>query len=158
MTDHPTNIKDWHRKFAVDLFNHTWDLLEASQRSEDDDLDMLASALASLHHWRQVGEPKNLSVSDWQVSRVLAVLDHPDAAARFGRRALRLAEDHDLGPFYEGYAHEALARAAALAGDDVSRDGHLATARDLMSRVDKKGEADVLAADLAEIAAEGPGG
>ena len=64
----PGDIAEWHRKFAVDLFNRTWDLIEKRHRSEDDDLDILTSALASLHHWRQVGEPKNLSVSDWQVS------------------------------------------------------------------------------------------
>lgn len=155
MTESPPSIRDWHRKFAVDLFNHTWDLLEASHRTEDDSLDMLASALGSLHHWRQIGEPKNLSVSDWQVSRVLAVLDHPLAAARFARRALRLAEEHDLGPFYEGYAHEALARAAAVAGDAETRDAHLRAARDLASRVNAKGERDRLEQDLAEVARSG---
>ena len=67
------NIAEWHRKFAVDLFNRTWDLIEKTHRYEDDDLDMLVSALASLHYWRQVGEPKDLSASDWQVSRVLGI-------------------------------------------------------------------------------------
>jgi hypothetical protein len=151
MTDEPVDVTEWHRKFAVDLFNHTWDLLELSSRSEDDDLDMLASALASLHHWRQVGEAKNLSVSDWQVSRVLSVLRHADAAARFGRRALRLADDNDLGPFYAGYAHEALARSALVAGDFEARDRHLAEARALVDQVENKGEADVLRKDLDEL-------
>ena len=153
MTEEPTDIKGWHRRFAVDLFNHTWDLIEADRRTEDEDLDMLASALASLHHWRQVGEPKNLSISDWQVSRVLALIDHPDAAARFGRRALRLAEHHALGPFYEGYGHEAIARAASVAGDEAERDLHLAAARELAARVENNGEADVLVKDLDEIGA-----
>lgn len=152
VTEQPESIADWHRKFAVDLFNHTWDLLEASHRTEDDDLDMLASALGSLHHWRQIGEPKNLSVGDWQVSRVLAVLDHPDAAARFGRRALQIAEASDLGPFYTGYAHEALARAAAVGGDAETRDRHLEAARSLAARVGQKGERDRLVADLEEVA------
>jgi hypothetical protein len=151
MADQPETIKKWHRKFAVDLFDHTWDLLESSHRSEDDDLDMLASALASLHHWRQVGEPENLSVSDWQVSRVLAVLDHPGAAARFAGRALRLAEDHDLGPFYAGYAHEALARSASITGDGELRDHHLAAANALVAEVENQGEAEVLRKDLDEL-------
>lgn len=147
-----TDIKEWHRKFAVDLFNHTWDLIESEHRSEDDDLEMLSSAIASLHHWRQVGEAKNLSVSDWQVSRVFALLDHPNAARRFGRRSLRLAEEHSLGPFYEGYGHEALARAAAVAGDEAERDVHLAKARRLATQVDKAGEAEILVKDLEDIA------
>lgn len=144
-------IREWHRRFAVDLFNHTWDLLEREERSEDENLEMLAAALASLHHWRQVGEPKNLSVSDWQVARVLAVLDHPEAAMRFGARSLRLAEEHELGPFYAGYGHEALARAAAVAGDAAGRDRHLAEARALAELVESEREADLLRKDLREL-------
>jgi hypothetical protein len=94
-----------------------------------------------------------LSVGDWQVSRVLAVLDHPDAAGRFGRRALRLAEDHDLGPFYVGYAHEALARAASLTGDAEGRDRHLAAGKALADQVENEGEAEVLRKDLEELTA-----
>ena len=45
-----------------------------------------------------------------QEDLVELIRGHADAAARFGTRALRLAEEHDLGPFYTGYAHEALAR------------------------------------------------
>jgi hypothetical protein len=147
-----TDVKEWHRKFAVDLFNRTWDLIESKDRSDDDDLEMLSSAIASLHHWRQVGEAKNLSISDWQVSRVFALLDHPNAARRFGRRALRIAEEHSLGPFYEGYGHEALARAAAVAGDEAERDTHLAKARQLAGHVDKAGEAEILLKDLDDLA------
>ena len=45
----PGDIAEWHRRFAVDPFNRTWDLIEKRHRSEDDDLDMLTSALASPH-------------------------------------------------------------------------------------------------------------
>ncbi len=91
-------------------------------------------------------------MGDWQVSRVLALLDHPKAAARFGRRALRIAEENDLGPFYAGYAHEALARAASVSGDSETRDTHLEKARSLANAVNRKGEADVLKQDLDQLA------
>ena len=87
------------------------------------------------------------------MSRVLALLDHPKAAARFGRRALRIAEENDLGPFYAGYAHEALARAASISGDTATRDAHLDRARALANDVERQGEADVLKKDLDQLTA-----
>ncbi len=117
-----------HRHLAVDLFNETWRHLSTATRTELDDLDMLGTALTSRYHWRQVGGPLQFAVSDWQVSRALAALGEPALARRFGQASLAWCRDHDLPAFYLGYAHEALARAAALANDPQERDRHLKAA------------------------------
>jgi len=39
--------EQWHRRFAIDLFNRSWDLLEQTDRSPDDDAEMLAAAFGS---------------------------------------------------------------------------------------------------------------
>jgi hypothetical protein len=61
--------------------------------------------------------------------------------------------EHDLGAFLEGSAHEALARAAAAAGDAGRRDRHLAEARRLLDLVDDEAEREVLAADIEDAGA-----
>ena len=43
-----------HRKLAATLFNATWDLLDKSERSPDEDAAMLGRAHASRHHWAEV--------------------------------------------------------------------------------------------------------
>lgn len=140
-----------HRQTAMALFNRTWELLDQESRSVAENAEMLTAAFASRYHWRQVGEPKNFSVSDWQVSRVAAVLGYPDLAEEYGRRSLEVASTANLRPFYVGYAYEALARAARLAGNRDAVTKHLAAAYEMLDLVDDTDERDLLAPDLAEL-------
>ena len=52
--------KELHQKWAIQLFNETWDLIDMKDRTRDDDSQMLEKAYASLYHWRQVGTTLNL--------------------------------------------------------------------------------------------------
>lgn len=140
-----------HRQLAVSLFNRTWELLDQDNRSYADQAEVLTAAFASRYHWRQVGEAQNFSVSDWQVSRVAAILGYADLAAEYGQRSLETASQAKLGPFYEGYAHEALARAARLAGDRDLKKSHLEIAYGLLEQIEDASERQLLAPDLDEL-------
>ena len=140
-----------HRQVAIELFNRTWELLDKETRTDAEDAEMLTAAFASRYHWQEIGDVKNFSVSEWQVSRVAAVLGLPDLAERYGRRALEVAASADLDPFYVGYGHEALARAAQLAGNREEARGHLDRAKDLLEQVEDSSARELLAADLAEL-------
>lgn len=139
---------EWHRSQAVELFNRTWDYLDASHRSPADDLAMLTTALASRHHWRIIGESKNHAISDWQVARVLAALGEGSLAHRFAHSSLSTAEDQELGVFLMGSAHEALARACAVLGDVEGHARHIAAARGALNEVTSDEERQVLGADI----------
>lgn len=140
-----------HRKLAVSLFNRTWELLDQDARSYEEDAEILTAAFTSRFHWLQVGEDKNFSISDWQVSRVASVLGYADLAAEYGQRSLETASRARLGPFYEGYAHEALARAARLAGNRDLNRKHLDIAYDLLQQIEEGSERELLASDLEEL-------
>lgn len=140
-----------HRQMAVDLFNRTWELLDQETRSSAEEAEILTSAFASRYHWQQVGEARNFSVSDWQVSRVAAVLGYADLAEEYGRRSLEVASRARLGPFYEGYAHEAMARAARLAGNRQLKAKHLDLATELFDQIEEPAERDLLGPDLDEL-------
>lgn len=140
-----------HRALAVSLFNRTWELLDQENRATDDDAEMITAAFASRYHWLQVGDPRNFSVSDWQVSRVAAVLGYTELAADYGERALKTASAAGLNPFFVAYGHEAVARAARLAGDHARKKQHLDLAYELLEQVDQAPERDLLAPDLDEL-------
>jgi hypothetical protein len=131
MSDHPNQLDhaQAHRYFAAHCFNETWTLIDKVGRSADDNRMMVATCYASIWHWGQRPEctAKNLSIGYWQLSRVYALIGDGSAAADAGR--VCLAHSRDLEPFYLGYAHEALARAAATRGDDAMRADHLGAAR-----------------------------
>lgn len=147
----PTDLDGIHRRMGPLLFNRAWELLELPTRTADEDDEMLAATLGQWFHWHAVGAPRNRAVADWQVSRVAAELGMGELAERFARRSLRVAVDHGLSPFYVGYAHEAIARAALVAGAGDLHDEHLAAARAVLSAVGDPQERALLAADLDAI-------
>lgn len=145
------DIARWHRTLAPIAFNQTWELLDATNLSREDEEEMLATTFAQRHHWYQVGDLRNKAVADWQVSRVAAVLGYADLARRFGERSLEIGLEHDLGPFLVGFGHEAVARAAADVDDVETFTEHLEAARAQLSEIADDEERDLLAADLAEM-------
>jgi DNA-binding transcriptional MerR regulator len=139
------------RSVAKQLFNDVWTLLERPDRTPDDDDTMLHAAHASRYHWGQVGLPVNLVRGEWQCSRVYAVLGRAEPAAYHARRCLELCEGHAIRGFDRGFAYEALARAAKVAGDhaEARRLADLARteARDVKEDEDRK----LLLDDLASL-------
>lgn len=144
-------IDGWHRVFAQRSFNRTWELLDATGLTREQEEEMLAATLASRHHWYQVGTARNNAIADWQVSRVTAVLGYADLARRFGERSLEVAVENGLDPFVIGFAHEAIARAAADVDDVETFTEHLELARAQLAAIDDDEDREVLAADLAEM-------
>lgn len=112
---------------------------------------MLASAFAQRYHWYQAGDARNQAIADWQVSRVAAVLGYEELALRFGERSLAIALESNLDPFVEGFAHEAIARAAAVVDDVETFTEHLERARALLAAIQDPEERETLEADLAEM-------
>jgi hypothetical protein len=141
------------RRLAVDLFNQVWRMMERDDRTVDDDDRMLHAAHTSRWLWGEVGEPVNLARGEWQVSRVYTVLARPEPALHHARRCLEICGRHGIGDFDLAYAHEALARAYALAGD---RDHALASRRAAEQAADQIADADdreLLERDLGSLPA-----
>src|SRR4051794_15481163 len=117
------------RQLAVDLFNGVWRLMETEDRTPAQDDRMLHMAHASRHHWEQAGTAVNLARGEWLCSRVYAVLGRPEPARHHARRVLEICEENGIVDWDLAFAHEALARAAAVAGDRAAKERHLADAR-----------------------------
>ena len=144
-------LATWHRTLAPHAYNHTWTLLDLDERTREQEEQMLASTFAQRYHWYQVGTPRNWAIADWQVSRVAALLGYSDMARRFGERALTVCRDNGLDAFVTGFAHEAIARAAAYVDDVETFTRQLGMAKELLSEIEDSKEQDLLAADLAEM-------
>lgn len=148
--ENPTEeqVAQWHRTFAPLAFNATWSLLDLQERTRDQEDEMIASTFAQRHHWYAVGTPRHRSIADWQVSRVFSVLGYAELARRFGERSLAVAKDNDLDAFVVGFAHEAIARAAAEVDDLATFEEHVTAARAQLDLIDDPEDRDVLEADL----------
>ena len=140
------------RRLAVGLFNYVWTLLEKPHRTEREDDLMTHAAHASRHHWEAIGEPVNHARGEWQVSRVYATLGRAEPALHHARRCLELCEAYpdELEAWDLPYAHEALARAHALAGERETAERHAEVARSRLDALDDD-DRELLVADLATL-------
>jgi hypothetical protein len=137
-----------HRRFGAEFFNACWDLIEHPARSADDDLRMLHLAHASLAHWLAAGGPRERSVGLWQIARVLCLLGREGEAADLARRAVEVADDHDLPPFWRASAREGLHRALRRS-DPAAAAALRAEAEALLAQVADGGDREVVLKDLA---------
>ncbi len=112
---------------------------------------MVALNQASIYHWLQRPDCDNrrLSVGYWQASRIQVLTGNASAALRCAEDALAYA--CDLSPFYTAYAHEAVARAARLGGDENRVQEHLAQAQALAAQVSDPAEREMLLKDLGTV-------
>jgi hypothetical protein len=141
----------WHRRFAVELFNRSWDLLEQPDRSADDDVEMLAAAFGSAWHWLQVGTAENQALGDHQIAKVASAVGQPDLALRYARRALEAIELGRFGNWQIAAAYEGMARACAAAGDARGRDYWVQRCSVALGAVPDAGDRSVVAQQLLDL-------
>ncbi len=118
-----------HRRLGIDLFNNVWTFLAKQHRTRDEDDEMLHAAHASAFHWKQVGAPENRARSEWQCSRVYAVLGRGEPALHHAQRCLDICLENGIGDWDLAFAYEALARAHRVAANDAEYRRNLELAR-----------------------------
>ena len=140
-----------HRSVGVALFNHTWTLLELDSRTTEQDIEMVHSTHASAYHWMQVGTPANRARSEWQCSRVYAVLGRGEPAIWHAGHCLAICEAEGIGDWDLGFAYEALARGHAVAGDRAEAARWLEKAHKAAADIAQDEDRKLLLADLETI-------
>jgi hypothetical protein len=147
-----TELKS-HEKMAKDCFNKTWDLLEKSTRTEDDNNEMVHTAHASRYHWgvlvaNRKGMPVNLQRGEWQIARVYTVIKRVEPALHHAKLCLKLTKENDIGDFDLGFAYEAMARALAAAGDKEGFENYFKLAEEAGNLIKEKGDKGYFFEDL----------
>ncbi len=151
-TPAPTEIDPATRRtLAVDLFNHTWTLLEKPDRTPEQDDEMIHSAHASRYHWGEIGEPVNLARGEWQCSRVYAVLGRSEPALWHARRCVAIYEANGIAGWDIASGYEAMARAWLTAGDLAEVAVWKAKAQAALDLVEDPDDREVIEGDLATL-------
>lgn len=150
-TDAELDLAAAHRRFAVNCFNYAWELIEQPERSPEEDEVMIHVAHASLWHWSRHEDcsGRNRAIGYWLLARVYVLARRPEEARRYAR--LCLSYSRDEGPFYLGYAYEALARAEHNAGETALAGAYLKLAAEQAELVEEPEEHRQLVEDLRTI-------
>jgi hypothetical protein len=144
-------VRRWHRRFAIELFNRSWDLLEQADRSPDEDAELLAAAFGSAYHWRQVGTAENWALGDHQIAKAASAVGQPTLALDYARRALEEIELGRFGNWQIAAAYEGMARACAVAGDISGRDYWVQRCTVALGAVPDAGDRSVVAEQLLNL-------
>ena len=140
-----------HNFFSAHCFNIAWELIDKPERTPEETEQMIQRTMASLWHWAQRPDcsPTNLSIGYWQTARVYALAGEAANARKYAGLCLNITPTDDA--FCLGYAHEATARAEALAGNQELANEHLAKATQFATNVTKAEDRKLLEADLASL-------
>jgi len=127
------DVREAHAYFAKECFNYSWELIEKGDRTQKETDAMIHLAHASLFHWsRRVDcTDQNLSVGYWQLSRVYALAGLGDCALRYAETCLTYSLQHGVAKVFLAYAHEALARAYTLLGEEFQAKDHINQAKEI---------------------------
>jgi hypothetical protein len=147
------DVKDvaLHRRFAVELFNLVWELLDQEDRTSEQDDRMIHAVHASRFHWGEIGTGLEFARGEWQISRVYAVLNRPQAAIYHAHRSLMLCETHGIGNFDLAFAYEALARAYAVAEDAATSEEYVSLAEQAAEQIADEGDREYFLSELASV-------
>jgi hypothetical protein len=142
-----------HKYFSAHCFNSAWDLIDKSERTPEEDEEMIRLSLASQFHWTQREDftSTSASIGFWQTSRIYALLSQVDNARRYGQLCLNASQGDEIPPFYLGYAYEALARAEAVGGNEREMNSFLDKANAAAERIEEADEKKMLLDDLDTI-------
>lgn len=146
--------REAHRRLGIDLFNRAWTLMEQERRSAEEDDELLHCAHASAYHWLHGGgTAANRARSEWQCSRVHAVLGQAEGALHHARRCLAIVEASpaEMEEFDLPGAYEALARAHAVAGDAEESHRWLELGRAEAAKIADEDDRAIIEADLASV-------
>jgi len=142
-----------HRQLAVDLFNHTWELLDKSERTQAEVDEMIHAAHASRYHWGLAGTAINVVRGEWQISRVYSVLGRGEPAHYHAQRSLEICQENGISDFDLAFAFEALARAASVLGYKQAMKKNLALAKEAGEQIAEQDDKDYFFSELENIAA-----
>jgi len=153
MGDAPTDeeIRQWHRRFAVEANNRAWRLSESPTRTAADDAEMLNAAHAAALHWSKVGTDLHAARADMLLGHVHALLGHGDIAMRYANTTFAYFTSHECADWELAFAHAVLANAASAADDAGLHSHHFAIAKSMGAALASAEERKIFEATLCRI-------
>jgi hypothetical protein len=140
-----------HKEEAVKCFNATWDLIDKSDRTHDDEVNMIHMAHASRYHWGQIGTAVEFTRGEWQISRVYSLLSMGEGALFHAKEALRLCLNNSIGDFDLAFAYEAMARAHSVLGSESEKAAFIDKAKEAAKAIAEEGNREYVESEISTI-------
>lgn len=150
-TDQQSEEIAWRRRVASITNNRAWTLAEMSERTAQQDEEMLHAAHASAHLWRSVGTARNAALADLLLGQVHSLLGNAALAQRFADSARAFFLNGAGTPSDRAMAHAVAANAAHCGGDAASHEREYTAALSAMEAIANEKEKEIVLATLRVI-------
>lgn len=144
-------LKEFQKEQAIACYNKTWDLIDKTDRTSEETLEMIHTAHASRFLWGQVGEPLHFERGEWQISKVYYQAGNGERALYHASACLKICLDHDIKDFDIAFAYEAIANAYKLLGQSDQTEKNKQLAYDCLDGIKDKGDRDYTESELKKI-------
>lgn len=111
---------EFHKNLGIEYFNATWQLIDKTDRTPEDDYNMILTAQASRFHWGFAGTQVEFQTGDWLISKVYYILGHKEECMFTAKRCLDICVGENIGGFNLAFAYESMARAYKL-NDNIEK-------------------------------------
>jgi len=145
--------KEAHQYFAIETFNGTWELIDKTDRTPDEDAEMLQRAFTSRWHWSFVGGVEQWATGDWQIAHVASLLGYGWMAQFYARRAFAACENDGWTDWRRASMLEGMARAASAAGDQIEYAKYFELAQEAVAAIADPEDRELIASQLATVPA-----
>jgi hypothetical protein len=143
------------RQEAKSTYNRCFDLLDLTERTVEQDAEMLATAWTSRHRWLIAGGTREWMIADWMVSRVAAALastspGFAQLSLEMATHALEMATPETVDWMRASLA-EGMARAAIAVGDAELTQHWMTQAELLVAQIEHEDERAIIESQLNEL-------
>lgn len=141
-----------HKQLGITLFNKTWNFIDMTTRSVEENFEMIHTAHASRLHWELAGgSDLNLARGEWLIAKVYNTLNRGHSALLHAKESLRLVEKNQYGDFDLVFAYEAVATAYKILGDNQKKKLYLDLGYKALQKVEKIEDKEYCKSELDKI-------
>jgi hypothetical protein len=113
----PEEVALWQRRLAAQANNRAWRLSESSNRSPQEDEEMLQAAHAAMHFWKIVGNANHRAHAALLVAHVYALLRLPNPARHYWAQCEPVFFKQECEPWEKALAFAVRGNVASAAGE-----------------------------------------
>ncbi len=127
------DLSEAHQYFAVECNNKTWDLLDKTERTPDEEIEMIHQVHASCWHWSRAGEPVNVVRGHYVAAKVYFAAGMTESARFWAQKTWDQTVELGLESWDYAFACEIMARACAAAGEKDKHEEYHRKAQDAIA-------------------------
>lgn len=107
-----------HKKLGSITNNRSWNLIESVDLTEAEAEELLATAMASVYHWAQFGDPDRFPARDLLAAAALLRLGAPVLARPFVERTFTVLSEPERADWERAFAYAVQAWYDILIGEN----------------------------------------